>query len=98
MTEAPGPDSSDQRPPSSKKTFKSFADLSRGLRETGEDLERLVYPHLEFGAVFWMPNDEMGFGTQVGGQHPWVIIVPYEKGQPTIIACPMTSTGRARRG
>jgi mRNA-degrading endonuclease toxin of MazEF toxin-antitoxin module len=93
-------DLNNPRPPEPQRhrRFKSFADLSRELRETGEDLERLVYPNLEFGAFFRIPNDETGFGDDRRGWHPWVIIVPYAKGRATVTLCPRTSSGQSKSG
>ena len=87
-----------QPDPQRSRRFKSFADLSRELGEIGEDLERLVYPHLEVGTFFRIPNEETGFGDDSRGWHPWVIIVPFVKGRPTVTVCPRTSSGQARPG
>lgn len=69
--------------------FKSFAEFFRETQKTGDDLEAWVYPSLKFGAVFWISDEITGFGS--GGEHPWVIVAPYRRGYPVVVACPRTS-------
>lgn len=69
--------------------FKSFAELAKHLRQSGEDLELHVYPSLKFGAVWWIPDEMTGF--DVATEHPWIVVVPYQQGRPVIVACPRTS-------
>jgi hypothetical protein len=72
-----------------KQIFKSFAELAREIRESGDELELHVYPSLTFGAIWWIPDEATGFGSR--GEHPWIIVVPYRPGQPVVVACPRTS-------
>ena len=76
--------------------FSSFADLARHLDETDDGLERIIYPSLRFGAAFWIPDAETGFGSETA--HPWVIIGAYQPGRPTVVACPRTSSRPHERG
>lgn len=53
-------------------------------------LEQYVYPELQFGAFYWIPDDDSCFGA--GDKHPWVIIAPFQLGRPNVQACPRTSS------
>ena len=75
---------------SMKRSFKNFGDLKEFLRDSGEDLELLVYPTLKFGAVYWIPNIDSGISEE--GAHPWVIISDYQPGTPVVTACLRTSS------
>jgi hypothetical protein len=80
-----------EKPPSKRadRVFKSFAQMARETRATGDHLHLWVYPALKFGSVFWIPDETTGFGRD--GEHPWVIVDPYRPGRPTVFACPRTS-------
>ncbi|MER3410766.1 MAG: hypothetical protein C4306_12005 [Thermoleophilia bacterium] len=69
--------------------FKGFCELVQHLEQTGEDLERLVYPSLRFGAFFWIRIADPGFGQ--GDAHPWVI-TPHRSDRPTVAACRLSSS------
>jgi mRNA-degrading endonuclease toxin of MazEF toxin-antitoxin module len=72
--------------------IKSFAELARYLEQTGDDLELL----LKFGALFWIPDADTGFGQK--RRRPWVIITPYRSDKPTVTACPRTTDRRSQSG
>lgn len=77
----------------SGRQFKSFTELQRSLEETGEGLDRFVYPSLKFGAFYHIPDIDSGFGRNGDhDKHPWVIITPYDPQRPMITACPRTSS------
>lgn len=77
------------------KTFKSFDELKAFLKEGDKDLELLVYPKLQFGAVWWIPDGDSGLSGK--GAHPWVILSNYEPGIPVITACLRTSSNISQK-
>lgn len=72
------------------RSFKSFNDFKAFLKDSGKDLELLVYPTLRFGAVFWIPDKDSGLGGE--GVHPWVIISNYLPRDAVVTACLRTSS------
>lgn len=77
------------------KTFKSFDELKAFLEEGDKDLELLVYPKLQFGAVWWIPDVDSGLSGD--GAHPWVILSNYEPEMPIITACLRTSSSISQK-
>lgn len=71
--------------------LKSFTEMARELQAHG-DPAIYFHPRLQIGYFFWVPDEASGFGG--GGNHPWVIVLPYQPGRAFITACPRTSTGR----
>lgn len=72
------------------KTTKSFAGLQQLLSQDQEGFEQYVAPNLEFGDVWWIPDEVSGFGNK--DQHPWVIVKGYSSYRANVIACPRTSS------
>jgi hypothetical protein len=73
-----------------QRTYKSFEEVFRAARASGDDLERWV---LRLGSVFWIPDVDTGFGreSEPGAKHAWVIAGPYQKGQVRVLGYPITS-------
>jgi hypothetical protein len=69
---------------------KSFADLQRQLEAEPDYLERFVSRDLQFGVFYWIPDNDSCFGDV--DNHPWVIVVPYQRGRATVAASPRTSS------
>ena len=72
------------------RSFKSFDDLKAFLKESGQELELLVYPTLKFGAVYWIPDEDSELGGD--GAHPWIVISDYRPGMSVVTACLRTSS------
>jgi hypothetical protein len=86
---------SEPEEPQTGRTFKSFSELNRYFQEDDEARERLDESSLRFGAVFWIPGMDSGIAEEK--EHPWVIVGPYRRENPVIIACMMTTQVRGGR-
>jgi hypothetical protein len=61
--------------------------------ETGREV--YLYPHLEVGDMWWIPDEITGFSTS-REKHPWVIVNGYSPYTLSIVACPRTSSFRPK--
>jgi hypothetical protein len=67
-------------------------DLSRLRELLSQDeagLATHVYAQMQFGDMWWIPDEQTGFGRR--GRHPWVVLEGYQTSRPTVIICPRTS-------
>ena len=65
-----------------------LADLKRELEARGA-YDETVRRGLEFGDVWWIPDDFTNVGFREG--HPWIVVVPYEQGRAAVWACLRTT-------
>ena len=73
----------------------SVNDLSRLrllLTQDEEGLAEFVFPNLQIGDVWWIPDSVSGFGDKE--QHPWVVVRRYQPGRANVMACPRTTDTR----
>jgi hypothetical protein len=68
----------------------SLAALKRELEASGTYRD-VVLRGLEFGDVWWIPDEFTTIGIREG--HPWVVVVPYRAGRPLVEACLRTTSG-----
>lgn len=66
----------------------SLAALKGELRSSGA-YDDIILRGLEFGNVWWIPDEFTNVGFREG--HPWVVVVPYRTGRPFVEACLRTT-------
>ena len=73
------------------KNIKGFDQLRALLSQAETGREEYLYPQLNFGDVWWIPDSMTGFSNN-RSRHPWVIVNGYRPHQINIVACPRTSS------
>lgn len=71
------------------KRVRELSKLRLLLAQDEDGLETYVYPKLQLGDVWWIPDDISGFSDRE--RHPWVIVRSYSPNQSHVVACPRTT-------
>ncbi len=71
------------------KSAKGLANLGHLLAQTEGGLDQYVYPYLQFGDVWWIPDAATGLNK---AQHPWIIVRGYSIDRATVAACLRTTS------
>lgn len=75
------------------KRVQTLGDLRSLLTQDETGREDYLYPHLEFGDVWWIPDEITGF-SQSREKHPWVIVNGYSPRVVSVMVSPRTSSYR----
>lgn len=76
-------------------SFRSFEELAQHLVAEGQGDGIELYPQLQFGAVWWIPDHLSGFGQRL--RHPWVVVIGYDSSAEEVVVVPRTTTGRGKQ-
>jgi hypothetical protein len=75
------------------KRGQTLSDLRSLLTQDENGREDYLYPHLEFGDVWWIPDEVTSFSRRKE-RHPWVIVNGYSPRVVSVIVSPRTSSYR----
>lgn len=78
------------------KKVQTLSDLRALLTQDETGREDYLYPHLEFGDMWWIPDEITSFSS-TKERHPWVIVNGYSPHIASVIVSPRTSSFRSNQ-